>query len=221
VSTDYRTPAEKDIAARFPAAVAKHELTILHDDGLYRHLHFAAPDGSGYRFDLITWPNKLVFTGEVGTYVFSVWPTVDMFNLFRESSVGDQPNFGYWHEKLRARDEDAVQFSDALFDKQVARELAEGEENWPGVTEAWTAKTEGFLAEYSTDGEQAARYAAHDFSFLPEDSDSPDAPFAFSDNNRWELNDWDWRYLWACYGALWGIAQYDAAKATTAEAVTA
>lgn len=213
MSTDHRTKAEKAAAEQFSRESANLTMTVLHDDGLYRHLRFAAPDGYGYRFDLITWPNKLVVTGHPGTYVFSVWPTEDMFDLFRQSSVGDQPNFGYWQEKHIAGSEPVIQFSNTLFDEQVARELAEGEEDWPGVTEAWTAKTEGFLAEYSTAEEADARYAAYDFSYLPEDDESGVKPFTFSDSDRWSLNGWDWRYLWACYGIAWGIAQYDAATA--------
>ena len=209
--TDYAAAA-----ARFAAETRGHEMTVLFEQGLYRHLRFASPDGSGYRFDLHTSPNRLMFHGEPGTYVFSVWPTEDMFQLFRESSVGDLPNFGYWNEKLAAWSEPAIQFSNDGFDKQVAHELTEGENDWPGVTDAWNGKASGFLAEYSFETEQAARYAAYDFSYQVEDAEPAGDPFKFSDNAHWVLDDYDWRYLWACHAGLWGANQYCAAKAVTA-----
>ncbi|MFD9284891.1 hypothetical protein ACFWD7_48085 [Streptomyces mirabilis] len=201
-------------ARRFASETRGHEMTVLHEDGLYRHLRFASPDGSGYRFDLVTWPNRLTFHGEPGTYVFSVWPTEDMFDLFRRSSVGDKPNFGYWNEKLVAWNEPAIQFSNDLFDKQVAKELAKAEEFFPGVTAAWQAKTEGFLAEYDTESEETAREALAAFEYLPEGQWGEAWRFRYT--SEWNLDDYDWRYLWACHAGLWGANQYSAAKAVTA-----
>jgi hypothetical protein len=214
--TDYRTKAERDAAKRFASETAGHKMTVLHDEGLYRHLRFTAPDNSGYRFDLITWPNKLTFTGEPGTYAFSVYPTEDMFDLFRRSSVGDQPNFSYWHEKAMAWGEDIVQFSNGLFDEKVAEELKQAEEFFPGVTAAWREKTEGFLAEFSAESMEAARDSLANFEYLPEDQYGEAWRFRYT--NEWDLNDYDWRYLFACHAIADGIAQYDAAKAAGAVA---
>jgi hypothetical protein len=201
-------------AARFARETRGHEMTVLHDQGLYRHLRFASPDGSGYRFDLVTWPNRMTFHGEVGTYTFSVWPTEDMFDLFRDSSIGDQPNFGYWNQKLVAWNEPAVQFSNDLFDRQVAKELAKAEEFFPGVTAAWSKQTEGFLATCSTESEEEAREALAAFEYLPEGQSGEAWRFRYT--AEWNLDDYDWRYLWACRAGLWGAKQYDAAKAVTA-----
>ena len=205
-----------EIAARFGAETRGHVLAVLFDQGLYRHLRFASPDGSGYRFDLHTSPNRLMFHGAVGTYVFSVWPTEDMFALFRDSSVGDQPNFGYWHQKLAAWSEAAIQFSTDRFDEHVAKELAQAEEHFPGVTEAWAEHTEGVLCDYSTDSEESAREAMAAFEYLPNSQWGEAWRFRAPYTSAWKLDDYDWRYLWACHAALWGIQQYDAAKAVTA-----
>lgn len=201
-------------ATCFAADTRGHEMTVLFEQGVYRHLRFASPDGSGYRFDLHTSPNRLMFHGEPGTYVFSVYPTEDMFQLFRESSVGDQPNFGYWNEKLIAWSEPAIQFSSDLFDEKVAEELAKAEEFFPGVTAAWREKTEGFLAEYSTEFEETAREALGAFEYLPEDQFGEAWRFRYT--SEWKLDGWDWRYLWACHAGLWGANQYCTAKAVTA-----
>lgn len=203
----------REISRRFARETAGHEMTVLFEQGLYRHLRFASVDGSGYRFDLHTSPNRLMFHGEVGTYVFSVWPTEDMFDLFRRSSIGDRPNFTYWHEKLAAWGEEAIQFSTDLFDKKVAKELKKAEEFFPGVTAAWLEKTEDFLAEYSTESEEDAREALASFEYLPEGQCGEAWRFRYT--SEWKLDDYDWRYLWACHAALWGIRQYDAATGET------
>lgn len=203
--------AYPEIAARFARGTAGHEMAVLFEQGLYRHLRFASPDGSGYRFDLHTSPNRLMFHGEVGTYVFSVWPTADLFTVFRESSVVGQPNFGYWQEKLAAWNEPAIQFSCELFDGRVAAELAKAEEFFPGVTTAW----ESFVsAEYNTEFEEIAREALAAFEYLPEGQWGEAWRFRYT--SEWKLDDYDWRYLWACHAALRAIGQYEAAKAVAA-----
>ncbi|MDH6610225.1 hypothetical protein M2164_005860 [Streptomyces sp. SAI-208] len=203
-----------EIAAQFARDTASHEMAVLFDQGLYRHLRFASPDGSGYRFDLHTSPNRLMFVGEVGTYVFSVFPTEDMFQLLRESSVGDRPNFGYWNEKLKAWNEPAIQFSIELFDWHVAKELAQAEEFYPGITEAWREHTEGVLCDHSTESEESAREALAAFEYLPRGQWGE--AWRFRRAGEWKLDDYDWRYLWACHGALYGALRYDAAKAVAA-----
>lgn len=206
MSTDYAASA-----TRFARDTANHVMTVLFEQGLYRHLRFESSDRSGYRFDLHTSPNRLMFHGEVGTYVFSVWPTVDLFSAFRESSMGDRPNIGYWNEKLIAWSEPAIQFSKESFDKKVAKELGKAEGFFPGVSAAWKSFTE---AEYNTEYEEVAREALAAFEYLPEGQWGEAWRFRYT--AEWKLDDWDWRYLWACHAALHGISRFDAAKAVAA-----
>jgi hypothetical protein len=87
------------VQERFVSDTADHEMTVLHNDGLYRHLRFKKPDSSTYWFDVITWPGSLTIHGDMGTYMFS--RLEDMFEFFR-SGVGINP--GYWGEKVKAGD---------------------------------------------------------------------------------------------------------------------
>jgi len=205
--------AYPEIAARFARETTAHEMTALLDQGLHRHLRFAQPDGNGYWFELVTWPHKLTINGSVGTYVFSV-EAEDLFEWIRSSSWNGGPNPTYWDEKAIASREDIIQFSSALFEKEVAEELAEGEKDWPGVTADWKERTEGWCAEWETESEYGARLAVRDFSYLPEDATGE--PFQFSDATEWKLRDYDWKYLWSCHAIVDGILRYDAAKAVTA-----
>lgn len=90
------------IAERFRRDTAKHELTILHADGLYRHLRFQQPGSSQHWFDIVTWPGSLAIKGDMGSYTFS--RDRDMLDFFRRSAWAGQPNLQYWEEKLDAAD---------------------------------------------------------------------------------------------------------------------
>src|SRR5580692_6155935 len=95
-----------DVAECFQRDTANHEMTVLHDDGLYRHLRFMQvitdeltgkqSRSSFYWFDLVTWPGNLVINGDMETFAFA--RSDDMFGFFR----GDRINPGYWAEKVRA-----------------------------------------------------------------------------------------------------------------------
>ena len=95
-----------DALNRFTKDTEGFTLTIAHDDGLYRHMLFRAPEYTfgSYWFDLHTAPGTLTFRGDMGTWVFS--RTEDMFSFFRVHQ--DRPGYGinpsYWAEKVIARD---------------------------------------------------------------------------------------------------------------------
>jgi len=130
------TRAETREADRFARDVANHKLTVLRDEGLYRHLRFKAPDGSTYWFDLITWPGYLTITGDMGTYVFA--RTQDMFEFFRSHrSTGFPINPGYWAEKIRAADQNTAPRAhseetvvESLVDRFVQAIGPRGQEEW-------------------------------------------------------------------------------------------
>lgn len=214
--SDYRTKAEKDAAERFPRDTAKHQMTVLHDDGLYRHLRFMSPENSAYWYDLITLPDGLVVRGDGESFVFTILRAGDLFDLFRRTAYKGSINPGYWSEKLSSERDAATDYSMHLFDEQVAENLTEAEKEFPGVTEAWNEHV-GEWSEFNTEYESEARRALDDFEYLPEGATGK--PFQFYDTYEWDLKDYAWWFLWACHGIVWGIAQYDAAKSAAAEAV--
>jgi hypothetical protein len=118
--TDY-----PESAARFARDAAGHEMTVAHDDGLYRHLKFMNPEnGSFGAFHLITWPyNLVVKTG--WTFHFDIDATEDMFDLFRRTALTGQINPGYWSEKVRAGREEVEGYNPDLLKKEIASTLAQ------------------------------------------------------------------------------------------------
>jgi len=166
VSTSSQTD-HADVAKRFARDTAGHQMTVLHEDGLYRHLRFTSrtnPTHYGeYWYDLITTPGQLVFSGDGDSYVFR--RTTDMFEFFRTGIYRDGSlhiNPGYWSEKLTSQREAARTYSQKLFDEEVRLELEAVAEDYPGITEAWAEHIE---SEYNTEYEEEARRALDDFRF--------------------------------------------------------
>ncbi|MFZ4150455.1 hypothetical protein [Streptomyces pseudogriseolus] len=152
-----------DIAARFAKDTAGHRMTVLHDDGVYRHLLFRDPQHSFYWFELITTPGQLVFSGDCDSYVFR--RTTDMFEFFRSGIYRDGSlniNPGYWSEKLTSSRDAATSYSEKLFEAEVTKTLADIEDDYPGITDAWAEHVE---SEFNTEYEGEALRALSEFRF--------------------------------------------------------
>ncbi|MFI1580075.1 hypothetical protein [Embleya sp. NPDC020630] len=110
----------EDIAERFKRETAEHEMTVLHDEGLYRHLRFAkpAPEGSMFWWELVTWPGCLAVRGDMGgEWIFTRLP--DMFRFFR--SDGGEINPWYWSQKTELGRSACEVYDEAVF-RQVVTE---------------------------------------------------------------------------------------------------
>lgn len=226
-----------DTQDRFIRDTANHQMEVLRDDGVNRHLRFKNPECTAYWFDLITWPGTLCIDGDMGTYVFR--RLHDMFEFFRT----DQEHYnrtgraellainpGYWQEKLRAPNpRDAMEYSADRFRKHVKDafdnwvESSQPEEEYSTEAERdefseakdalWSALNDEVLSN-ADDGEIRSYDAARDFQC--------DAAPGFNMDDCWE---WDCRvykfhFLWNCYAITYGIKTYDAAKAKQAAPVT-
>ncbi|MFI7448168.1 hypothetical protein ACIBQX_11775 [Nonomuraea sp. NPDC049714] len=236
-----------EIAERFQRETASHEMQVLHDDGLYRHLRFLKPGHSSYWFDLITAPGSLIFQGDGDSYVFR--RLTDMFEFFRSGIWEDGSlhiNPHYWAEKLTSDRDSVMKYDQDSFERQVKEYVAEAivDRSAPrGISQA----VRDLLENGDITWEGGARRALEDFEYRTHTvtctcgasatfDDPIDASswgyrhlresegkhstttqfgdsFSFDDTWEWEFKDYDWWFLWACHGILWGIQQYDAAKA--------
>ena len=60
-----------------------HTLSVLHEDGVYRHLKMAEGDNNFWSWEIVTFPGSLVFRGDIGrVYIF----TFDMMHCDNLSS---------------------------------------------------------------------------------------------------------------------------------------
>ena len=84
-----------------------HTLSVLHEDGVYRHLKMAEGDNNFWSWEIVTFPGSLVFRGDIGRgYIFTrEWDMVPFFNtnkwgLTPYEDGAPVVDFAYWAEKL-------------------------------------------------------------------------------------------------------------------------
>ena len=181
----------------FERDTAEHELRVLRDEGLYRHLRCAAPGTYIYGFDVVTWPGYLAIVGDAGDYLFS--RIEDMFEFFGASGSIDPR---YWGEKLQgpgSRME--YQYSLERYRQRVAEwldgTLANGELTETDAADLKLAVQEQLLAPEPIQ-EAEARRLLDEFDWRGHRIDSWE----------WSLQDFDSRFLWCCHAIRWAIRQY-------------
>ncbi|MEC4836083.1 hypothetical protein [Mycobacteroides abscessus] len=182
-----------------------HRMTVLREEGLYRHIRFAEPGTGIWRFDLVTWPGHLVITGDLEDFHFA--RVEDMFEFFRNPVGYINPQ--YWAEKLRGPVR-SMSFSQDVFKRLVYDHFRD----WCRWNDGphrplWRAIcNEVLLDEYGEMGDESmAHHALTQFRH---------GDFEFTDSWEWELKDYDFHFLVALHAIVWGINRYDAAKAAAA-----
>jgi hypothetical protein len=217
---------EISTAERFAADVAEHEMTVLHDDGLYRHLQFirVAPNpktgiperSSFYWFDLVTWPGSLVINGDMGGFMFS--RIEDMFEFFRTGrSYGINPQ--YWAEKLPAGMR-VKEYSFERFAQLVAEHIEDAARELPGLAEDVQAE----LLDHDHSGHETGAYQLlADYQYYADPTRryacAAEPDFEFYDTWEWDLTDWSYQFLWCCHAIVWGIGRYDGNTAPAIQTV--
>lgn len=212
--------------SRFLRDIEKHEMRIVRDDGVYRHLVFRAPDTGNQRFELITWPGHLCYSGDMGTFIFARLP--DMFEFFRTDRLrgfrrnGEHLaiNPGYWAEKALAADVQVglKEFDEARFTRAVLSDLRQWLRDYRADTtreerrDLWEEVVSEVL-----EAEGDKRAAAMEFHHMV---NADVGAFCFDDFWEHNLERYTPHFMWCCYALAWGVEQYDNAKAAQ-EAVPA
>lgn len=188
---------------RFLKDVTNHQMTVLRDDGVYRHLQFRKPGTICYGFDLITFPGKLIITGDCGTYAFQ--RLHDMFEFFGDGkSEGNLSiNTGYWGEKLISicRNGGYKVFSEERFREAVNEFL---NEHWEYESdderEVVAEEVQDQVLDYiDGNGDEAIRQA---FEFKSKHGHE------FTDFFEYSFDAPSWHYVWNLYAIAWGIRSY-------------
>jgi len=194
----------------FLKCVEKHEMEVLLDNGVYRHLRFKAPDTGIQHFHLVTFPGRLVYCGDMGSYLFE---RTDMFGFFRRPDRGI--NLSYWAEKVDAQDRDGIKEFSLDRAKEIVKEIVKehveclDSEKMPDVDKELDLLMDEIEIDASCFGDviQIAKY------FEGEVIDGE----WFSDMWQYSAHEYTYRFQWACYAIAWGIEQYD--KKAVAEQV--
>lgn len=184
--SEFRLTKEK-----FLEDVCNHQLTVIKDDGLYRHIRLKDPTTICQYFDIVTYPGYLVYSGDMGCYLFK--RTQDMFEFFRG---GFNPR--YWAEKLQAED---VYGRHKKF--------------------SWSAFKENLYSMCSDDLQkdflnEELRFCEEDeigaMNFIREFDNDNEFMLDLSDFFEHDNDEYSHRYVWCCYALPWAIAKYDEAK---------
>lgn len=211
--------------AEFLQDVAEHEMIVLRDDGVYRHIRFKRLGTGCMHFDLVTWPGYLAYSGDMGCYVFS--RLNDMFEFFRtdrrdfnHNPNGLSINLGYWSEKLQSSDcngpyaNGAVEFSEEKFGAAVIQDLVDWIREYRDDTskeerrELWDAVMSEVIDADGDSGGYRKQCAAHDFSHHIHGG----LHFQFNDFGEHNVMEYTHRFVWCCYALAWGIQKYDEEK---------
>lgn len=192
---------------QFAAETIDHEMTVLHDDGLYRHLRFAKPGTGLWSFNLVTWPHHLVINGDVGNgWTFSA--AEDMVEFF--GTARSTVNLPYWWEKLPPSQRGSARsFSEDRLFAIAADDIA----GWGMATrdqEAAIAHLR-FLWDHEGGHAHAYREIVDDFTWIPTITTHDvisGSPQRFADTDEWDAEDFDHHFQLACHAIAYGIRQY-------------
>lgn len=169
--------------------VKEHELVVLHEDGLYRHLRFKAPETRMWHWDLITWPGSLAIRGDIGEgFIFT--RTEDMLRFFDHGQGAGGINASYWAEKLDRGSRSVRSFSPKIFREWVS-EAVEDREDADAVT-------------------TAARDVDYDHEAVDVLNDHR---VEWDDVGAWQ--DYDYHFILALHAILWGAKKYHAERGVT------
>lgn len=168
---------------QFIGETREHEMHVLHDDGLYRHLRFQKPGTGIWHWDLITWPGSLAIRGDIGEgHIFT--RTDDMLAFFDHGQTEHQINVHYWAEKL-----------------DLGRDSVKGFN---------TDRFVEWCAEYAPDIPEDEAIVDYEFAAI-ELLDEYEIDRDFEDIEQWQ--DYEHHFLIALYAILSGAKRYHEAKA--------
>jgi len=196
---------------QFLKDVANHEMEIISEDGITRHIRFKNPNTRNMYFDLTTWGDHLCISGDMGTYVFQ--RVEDMFTFFRGDEIPDGANY-YWDEKLESicKRGGRKEWSEEMFIESVMDYI------------------DMFFEGSSVDIEVVKGFANSEFTYkdlcchqlcwsVLDDIETEisylDGCEDFRFEDFWEgasCEQWEYHYVWCQMAIAWGIMEYDKIK---------
>lgn len=185
---------------QFAAEVVEHRMTVLHDDGLYRHLRFAKPGTGMWSWSLVTWPGHLAVSGDIGDgWVFE--REDDMLQFFGRNGHQSGINPSYWAEKLPSHMRVAAKhFSADRFEAAVRADV----ESRDLTDEQKSLLLESLeLSVFQGYDDLGWSLSAIAGTWMP-----AGVPVEFEDFEHGEYDDWEHHFLLALFAIVHGVRQY-------------
>lgn len=189
----------EDALARFKSDTADHEMKILMDNGIYRHLRFQNPQSGNYWFEVVTWPGALAIRGEMDDFMFQ--RLTDMFEFFRRDGICcDSINPHYWAEKVIAGR--TMDFDRDLVIEGLIDQLSDS------ITKDDVGKLRQELEEENIDSPNDVHDLMNNFEF----TDLAGNKHSFYYDFEFQVKDFTFHYLWCCHAIVDAIRRYDERK---------
>ncbi len=180
----------KDITEQFQNEIAKHQMIVeADDDAGNRRLFFGRPGTMIMHFRIITFADYLVYTGDMGSFIFR--RQKDMFTFFRGESWSPR----YWSEKLEATDR-----CDGFLDFEHDHAMAGIRSHIEHLPETDRLTIESHFDDYYLT-ELEFLEAARTCTLLPQDY--------WDDFSQWMIKVYSHRFKWCCHAIGWAISTYD------------
>ena len=188
---------------KFLDDVKNHELTIHQNNGVYRHLAFKNPDGYNRYFNITTFPNFLVITGDMGALVF-FRVNDDMFNFFRSDDLKINPD--YWAEKIQSTSWRAKDASFSEFDIDIIKAYAkEALDDFLKDNMLSRFDKEELLEEF----DWKILKSEDEYEIIEEIRNFNCNGFNFVEFSEENYRVHTYAYIWLCYAIVWGIQKFD------------
>jgi len=183
----------EQVAERFPTDTEGFVLTVLHEQGDYRHLRFQQPDERWGSTDIHTWPGGLTTAGDMA----DGW----MFERGLGFFAGPV-NLHYWHEKLTPSGRLAAEeFSEVTLRAELAtagEDLEIPEQFRDAFDEELNELIDSIISDHADTN--AALAEISDFTFERESDDGlSDIDAKFSDPYELNIDDYTYHFVWALH----------------------
>ncbi|MCB5280482.1 hypothetical protein [Arthrobacter sp. ES1] len=219
-------PAAKAWAS-FQENSADHQLTVLHEHGLYRHIRMAEPGTRMWSWDIVTWPGHLATSGDIadGLNLTEFVTSADGLTFSREPDMirdffgrmrGNRPyyadgapslDFRYWAEKLQGdQRQTAKAYVHENFIRFVTETLTERRED--GYDASLTQER---VDELIDEVKQLEEYEAAARDWLAAHDDE------FPDSWENDFKDYTFHFQVACYAINAAVQAYLARPLPSAE----
>lgn len=186
-----------DVLCAFSENTKKHEIKMLVDSGMYRHIRFIEKGNNQYRFDLISWPGSICINGDMGTYVFS--RVGDMFKFF----ANDDLSYSYVAEKCKSQDSKIPVwvYDPCMVEEEAWRQVEEHIKTYPDsakyLREDIRALLESHLHDEGVVSNEIYNYDNYGFRFNTDD---------------WKTKILSYQFLWCVTAIQWGVKKYSEVK---------
>nr|WP_233109105.1 hypothetical protein [Streptomyces sp. 14R-10] len=179
-------------------------VSVLKDDGVYRHLRIHLPRASWKWCEVVTWPGALTLNGGLGCWTFTV-PEEDPLGLFRPNPHSERVNPLYWEGKLAPGSKARV-YSTSRATAYIRQDVAEAADDFPGLAgDVDSDLLDGSpCVDLSTEGGLRAALAAFE-----EMHGATYEGWRFPVES-WDLKRFDPWFVLSCVVLPWAVEQYDA-----------